>query len=370
MTFTQKLPDIYVNFIKSKYGIYMICDNTQNLLTEIIYLRGMKMKKTLLTPILLFSIGLIFAGCANTANADTKKVASINTEAQKIINGKDNQQKVKDLKNFEKTAKKSNKQSKTVKDTYDESISKIQQSIKKANHARIKSDGPSKSPDESHDSLEKKLSDLKDLQKEIKEQQKVVYSSSEFKELKKSIDRQMTLSTDKLSEQMTMSSSSKQSSKQSNKEQPKKKIQAPTSSKKMNLSEISHGNFTSLMGEWKEVAEGANGYHGIHGFSWIDEISNAPLSISAGQLSDQQITVKVDPANNEISMDQNGQTGTVNIQNGTNLSFNANVGAFNSSIDFYPSGVNTGDNAKMNLDKEHIVFRTSNNGFTEVFERI
>lgn len=136
---------------------------------------------------------------------------------------------------------------------------------------------------------------------------------------------------------------------------------------KMNFYRIRMGDYSSLVGSWKEVAEGTN-FHKGKGFEWLKQTSNAKLSVSNTRMSDGQFTLSGSEAESKIT--DNGQSGMVTFEEKDSLQLNAAVGVMNWMITFYPKNATIKDApAGIDSSKEHIEVWTSNNSFTEVFER-
>ncbi|CUS25732.1 hypothetical protein FC70_GL000873 [Paucilactobacillus oligofermentans DSM 15707 = LMG 22743] len=136
----------------------------------------------------------------------------------------------------------------------------------------------------------------------------------------------------------------------------------------MNFDEISSGNYSSLLGNWKIAATSLNHYDG-KGSTWDTPYGTERLDVTSSQISNSDLTMQ---GTNLIS---NGETGigNVKVEDGY-LSIGGQTGAINWSIHFYPKGVpndNWGDDVPTSIDinKDRIFIWTSNMAHTEVFER-
>ncbi|WP_461214825.1 DUF6287 domain-containing protein [Lacticaseibacillus sp. GG6-2] len=145
---------------------------------------------------------------------------------------------------------------------------------------------------------------------------------------------------------------------------------APAQSATMQFSAIQAGDYSSLVGNWREVAEAAN-YQDGNGVRYGDIKTPGPLTVTANSISTVDMTMKAG------IITSNGQTGKMTFQQRSGgLTADGNVGAIAWTIWFYPKGTSVAtivDDPKYaaNLDasREHVVARESNNDFVQVFER-
>ncbi|AKP67469.1 DUF6287 domain-containing protein [Companilactobacillus ginsenosidimutans] len=267
---------------------------------------------------------------------------------------------------------KSKNPNKQVQSTYRDSIKSIKKSIKEKNNSRIEAAILTNQSEETEKNLQKKNSSLKTLKKELVSQEKIVYSKAQFKKINDKVDKQISENNtliDKYSKVNNKQNKDDNISQVTTNKGKKDETVSKTSSK-MNLQQIKSGDFSSLVGSWKEIAEGANFYRG-NGFEWKNDVSGMKLSISKSQISDGQVVLRMG-SNGKLIMNENGPEGEVDSRQTDVLTLDAEVGAHAYDIVFIPKGISYEPDldGKINLNKEHIYIRTSNNDFVDVFERV
>lgn len=144
-----------------------------------------------------------------------------------------------------------------------------------------------------------------------------------------------------------------------------------SSTKTMNVDQIQNGDFSSLIGSWKETASASNNLAGATGTQWSQDSASlgSSLTVSADQITDEGITLK----GNHIIVSGDGPSDVTYTS--TNGVVNANLAdqmaAINYSVSFYPKGtrcsmdMNNGVND--DTTKNRIVFWSSNNQSTQYF---
>ncbi|WP_461213041.1 hypothetical protein [Lacticaseibacillus sp. GG6-2] len=146
---------------------------------------------------------------------------------------------------------------------------------------------------------------------------------------------------------------------------------APAKSATMDFNAIKAGDYNSLIGNWRDVAEAYNSYDG-NGVRWGSVDTPGQLTITTNSIRTSEMSMNQDGVIS--SQDQTGQA--TFSQRGGALWADADVGAIAWSIAFFPKGqsvasVVEGNTQPTGVDnsREHVVVRTSNNGLIQVFER-
>jgi len=139
----------------------------------------------------------------------------------------------------------------------------------------------------------------------------------------------------------------------------------------MNLSEIKKGVYSSLLGEWQEVATRIN-YSNEKGDVWEAPNPKDQLTITNSRLSDTRYTLEGTTLGEKGDASAN-ETVSMSERNGS-LGVYGDLDAMAISIDFYPKGIRLSDWGNdvpdtIKSNTERIIIRTSNNSYSEVFER-
>lgn len=143
--------------------------------------------------------------------------------------------------------------------------------------------------------------------------------------------------------------------------------QSDTSTSKMNLAQIKDGNFSSLEGNWKLVKATARHQD-------VTNTTDDALNVVKTGLASKSMNITADgisdTANNKtypVQYTSNGDSLTATLTDEA-----ANKAAINWSVSFYPAGSKnfTVDGEKQDPPtKDTIVIWTSNNNFSEVFQK-
>ena len=206
-----------------------------------------------------------------------------------------------------------------------------------------------------------KVNSLKVLSKRLEIQDVTVYDKKElnnFKSkvttLKKSYDKQLN----------KLDSESDEKSESASTEVNEQADQA------MDLSKIQQGDYTSLLGDWREVATSSN-HHDGNGNTW-DSADGAKLSVTVNQLANESMKLQ-----GKTLTDSNGSSAmTFKVQNGYLAADSADqMASILWGVSFYPKGVtmaNSGDDKPATIDdsKDRITVRTSNNSYLQVFQKV
>ncbi|MGM0213249.1 DUF6287 domain-containing protein [Enterococcus sp. AZ109] len=139
-----------------------------------------------------------------------------------------------------------------------------------------------------------------------------------------------------------------------------------TESETMDLTRIQNGDYSSLLGEWEEVAISLNRHDG-NGNVWVPS-QQTQLLISKDQLSNGSMTMQGNTLN-----DGEDKTLTFSEEAGC-LMADTSEGAIAWNLYFYPKGVvmsGWGEDVPEAIDssKDRIAIRTSNNSYLQVFQR-
>ncbi|WP_071130727.1 DUF6287 domain-containing protein [Enterococcus timonensis] len=188
--------------------------------------------------------------------------------------------------------------------------------------------------------LEEKVKSLEGLQETIKETQEVVYTKKEAEEIIGEIVDRLDDYNERAEE-----------------------IAAET----MNFSQIEQGDYSSLMGEWEEVAMAVNMYRG-DGITWQDTFDDQ-ITITKSEISVSGMTLR-----GNILLDPE-EKAVIYREEDDYLRADTEEGAIIWNIGFYPKGAVYGasiPNQSIAIDqnKERISLRTSNMGLTMVFQRV
>lgn len=146
---------------------------------------------------------------------------------------------------------------------------------------------------------------------------------------------------------------------------------APAKSATMDFNAIKAGDYSSLIGNWRDVAEAYNSYDG-KGIHWGSVDTPGQLTITTNSIRTSEMSMNQDGVIS--SQDQTGQA--TFSQRGGGLWADANVGAIAWDIAFFPKGQSVASVIESSTQptgvdnsREHVVVRTSNNGLVQVFER-
>lgn len=145
----------------------------------------------------------------------------------------------------------------------------------------------------------------------------------------------------------------------------------------MNFYQIVRGDYSSLIGNWHEVATGTN-HGGGQGFKWDSLSLNGKIDITKYHISSSEMTLRMSNGKPIFVDNASKENGSSNFDGGlydpnhlNPMGVTGTVGAFEFSVTFYPAGCKLEDTPpNVNISREHIVLRTSNNSYTEVFERM
>lgn len=219
------------------------------------------MQKRYLVVIALLVLTVTITGCG-TANENNKvvgpyetKIAAINQQARTIKTEGSVQKQVAALKKLERASTKyqrSQKKTQQVTLVYQNTIKEIKQLIQTENLQRLKRQSPARFDKETPDSLERKNAALKDLKSALIAQRGVVYTASALKKLIVRIDKQI------LKNRLRAKVHGEGHRKPVAGEFSRKSADLRT----MNFHQLKAGDYSSLMGSWKEVGEGLNASDG------------------------------------------------------------------------------------------------------------
>lgn len=143
------------------------------------------------------------------------------------------------------------------------------------------------------------------------------------------------------------------------------------SQSEMNLKQIQTGDYSSLQGEWKEVAASIN-RHDSKGDVWsvpeqysILKIIENKIVTSWVHLEDNTLSEINSEEKIDLTYTEEEDTLIANSTNGSGVTW---------GIYFYPKGakmLNWGENLPSTIDeeKEQIIFRTSNNSYVQVYQK-
>ncbi|KRL00514.1 DUF6287 domain-containing protein [Liquorilactobacillus capillatus] len=147
------------------------------------------------------------------------------------------------------------------------------------------------------------------------------------------------------------------------------KNKVATATKQMNFSQIQQGNYESLLGSWQEVATSGNHHDGT-GSKWQTPQGTDALEIAKDKITNGSLTLQGNNLNDGTAKP------IVFKQKDSYLSANLadQSVSINYAIYFYPKNVaisNLGNvmPTSINNSKDRIVIWTSNNSYTEVFEK-
>ncbi|CAM2864332.1 DUF6287 domain-containing protein [Dellaglioa algida] len=257
--------------------------------------------------------------------------------------------------------KKGTEKNKKVIKRYDDSIYQARKLLKDKNETTYEESKITNLSKASTRNITMKVNSLKVLSKRLEIQDVTVYDKKElnnFKSkvttLRKSYDKQLNKS-DSESDQKSESASTKVN------EQP---------DQTMDFSKIKQGDYTSLLGNWKEVATSANRHDGA-GDKWSVGGTHQ-LTISKNQISDGFMKFSGE------HITANDQTGSVAFkEEGGVLTTNSSVGATAYNLSFYPRGIEMtesdwGPDVPTVIDnsKDRFIIRSSGSNYVQVFERI
>lgn len=134
---------------------------------------------------------------------------------------------------------------------------------------------------------------------------------------------------------------------------------------RMEFRQIQHGDYSSLIGEWEEVAISLNRKDG-KGDTWIAP-QGEELSISKNQITTSTVMIQGNVLNDGI------ERALHFIEDDGHLEGNSIDDAITWGIYFYPEGVemlNWGDTPQsIDTDKDRIIIRTSNNNYVQVYQK-
>ncbi|MDM8213953.1 DUF6287 domain-containing protein [Enterococcus hirae] len=134
----------------------------------------------------------------------------------------------------------------------------------------------------------------------------------------------------------------------------------------MNFDQIKQGNYSSLLGEWEEIAVSLNRHDG-NGNIWVAS-KGETISISQNKISNESMTLQGGTIND-------GESKTVSFSERDNaLTADTVAGSILWNICFYPKAaamIGWGEELPASIDntKDRIVIRTSNNSYVQVFQR-
>lgn len=141
--------------------------------------------------------------------------------------------------------------------------------------------------------------------------------------------------------------------------------------KVMNLEEIEEGNYSSFLGEWREVATSAN-HHDSTGDKWGPVNPEDRLTVTPSKVMDRQMTLE----GRVLSDKYHSHEGIFQMENGA-LNLDGPVGAADVSFWFYPKGIpfvtwidNSDIPSAIRTDTERIALRVSGNSYVQVYERV
>ncbi|MCH4124030.1 MAG: DUF6287 domain-containing protein [Levilactobacillus sp.] len=338
------------------------------------------MKRRYLMIVSLLVLTIVMVGCGATAENQKvvgparsyeAKVAAINRQAKAIKQAHSVPEQVAALKKLEHAAAdyyRRKQKSQQVTLVYQNTVKDIKQLIQTENLQRLKRQSPAKLDQETSTDLARKNTALKDLKAELVSQEGVVYTAPALKRLIVRIDKQL----------LKNQAQAKAHGEGQRKSVVGKSAKTATGVQTMNLHQIKAGDYTSLMGSWKEVGEGFNASDG-KGPRW-SKPSGRKLTVSKTSLRDGSIALRT-ARNGRTTLtedDTSGKTvekpGKIIFQEGDDLirgdvlELSGNVGVNCWSIDFLPKGSSIKDwPANISPSKEHI--EMGHPHFWEVFER-
>ena len=257
--------------------------------------------------------------------------------------------------------KKGTETNKKVIKRYDDSIYQARKLLKDKNETTFEESKITNLSKASTKNITMKVNSLKVLSKRLEIQDVTVYDKKElnnFKSkvttLKKSYDKQLN----------KLDSESDEKSESASTEVNEQADQA------MDLSKIQQGDYTSLLGDWREVATSSN-HHDGNGNTW-DSADGAKLSVTVNQLANESMKLQ-----GKTLTDSNGSSAmTFKVQNGYLAADSADqMASILWGVSFYPKGVtmaNSGDDKPATIDdsKDRITVRTSNNSYLQVFQKV
>jgi len=196
--------------------------------------------------------------------------------------------------------------------------------------------------------------------------------SSKSSSAKSTVTRKKTTKKKPAKKAMQASQQSTQKQNQ-NSNTDKKQSSAAKTVPAMNFEQIEEGNYTSLLGNWRQVAVGVN-HQGGKGFSWVKLTSDyiVPLTITENEINFKDYVIY-----HGQTMDVKGE------RNARKLKFKTSKGsleaylknqeaAINYGLSFYPKNVSfIGGNSKPAADvkKDRIMMWSSNDSYTQVYQR-
>ncbi|MCZ2492056.1 DUF6287 domain-containing protein [Dellaglioa carnosa] len=290
-----------------------------------------------------------------------EQLKGIDKEAVAFENEKNESKQFKELEKLIKESdeyKKGTETNKKVIKRYDDSIYQARKLLKDKNETTFEESKITNLSKASTRNITMKVNSLKVLSKRLEIQDVTVYDKKElnnFKSkvttLKKSYDKQLNKS-DSESNQKSESASTKVN------EQP---------DQTMDFSKITQGDYTSLLGDWKEVAATVN-YSNGKGVVWSTS-TDSKLSITKNQLTDESIKLQ----GNTLVDYQGSNSVKFNKKDGY-LMAQSDDGAIARDVVFYPEGIafNPGiDGKPTSIDdsKDRIVI-SSSGGFQQIYEKV
>ena len=352
-----------------------------------VYKMVMVQTKWLPYSLLVGTVLLVLAGCSSSKSTTGKRTGQSTEQVEtidKVANrfkdtGESNTQKLTALKRLEQDYGKyqqSKDQSQKVTVAYEKAISTGKQALKDQNNTLVKQSTVTDLSSETLVALTKQLHGLKQVNQLVTSEGQAVYTDRELattqQQLEHQIDQvQVQIATVKKVTHKTISTEDSQKSGDTNQQSAEQAHvgNSQQSTSEMNFQQIEKGDFTTLMGSWREVAEGANHYRG-QGFQWEPHPFNRPLSISKNELKDYQMTLSGNHPASAIMLTTNRKSGKATINETNTLNLDAAVGVLNWQITFCPKNVAVpGGPDGLDKRKEHIEIHTSNNDFDEIFER-
>ncbi|HJE97981.1 MAG TPA: DUF6287 domain-containing protein [Ligilactobacillus acidipiscis] len=171
----------------------------------------------------------------------------------------------------------------------------------------------------------------------------------------------------------------------SQKAKPNKKKQVKTKTRKksnekegakaarsaMNFAQIKQGNYSSLLGQWSEMAASVN-KHDSKGSVWIQE-NDRRLTVTKSEITNQDARIQ----GNTLNPNGSNEPLTLSFREKNNvLMADSSEAAIIWNLEFYPAGIamsedDWGPDLPQNIDslKDRIIIRTSNNSYTQVFQK-
>ncbi|MHC9537827.1 DUF6287 domain-containing protein [Dellaglioa sp. BT-FLS60] len=286
---------------------------------------------------------------------DKKKIA-FNKEKNESKQFKDLEKLIKEADEYKAGTKKNKK----VIKRYDDSIYQARKLLIDKNEKSFEDSKITNIAEATTRDITIKENTLKVLSKRVEIQDLTVYNKKTLKKVKSKISQLKKTYEKKVN---TLNQSKEQVKEQ---ESVKPKATSPS----MNLSQIQQGNYTSLLGNWEEVAVSTNHQNG-EGSTWSAGVGEK-LSVKASEIIDGSamklqgntlidnngnVALKFKEQNGYLTADSDDQMATI-LWN----------------VSFYPKGVamaNTGDSAPTSIDnsKDRVVIWTSNNSYQQVFEK-